>query len=78
MSIGFLPGFSIIIRAIFNDLGQNSSRSIAFNIYIGFTGPSVGSYFSIPAVIRSTPGAFFCFNVLISSFFLSEYFKAFL
>jgi hypothetical protein len=31
-SIGFLPGLVIIICAIFNDLGQYSSRSMALNI----------------------------------------------
>ena len=42
-----------------NDLGQYSSRSVALNIYIRFTSPSSGSSFSILAVIRSRPGAFF-------------------
>ena len=37
-SIGFLPGLGIIIIcAIFNDLGQYSSRSVALNIQ-GVTG----------------------------------------
>jgi len=40
-SIGFFPGLCIIIiGAVFNDLGQYSSRSMALNIYIRFTGPS--------------------------------------
>ena len=58
--LDFFPGLGIIIIcAIFNDLGQYSSRSMAFNIYIRFTSPSFGSSFSILAVIRSRPGAFF-------------------
>jgi hypothetical protein len=32
---------------------------MALNIYIRFTGPSVGSSFSVLAIIRSRPGAFF-------------------
>jgi len=46
-SIGFFPGLGIIIIcAIFNDLGQYSSRSMALNLYIRFTGPSLGSSFA--------------------------------
>jgi hypothetical protein len=60
MSIGFFQGLGIvIICAIFNDLGQYSSRSMALNIYITYTSPSFGKSFNILAVIRSRPGAFF-------------------
>ena len=68
MSTGFSPGLGIIImRAFFNGLGQYSSRSMMLNICIRFTSPSFGSSCSILAVIRSRPGAFFLFNILISS-----------
>jgi hypothetical protein len=65
MSIRFFPGLGIIIIcAVFNDLGQYASRSMVLNIYIRFTSPSIGSCFSILAVIRSRPGAFFFFYLL--------------
>ena len=57
-SVGFFPGLVItIICAVFNDLGKYSSRSMALNIYVGFTSP-FGSSFSILAAIRSRSGAF--------------------
>jgi hypothetical protein len=58
----------IIICAIFNDLSQYSSRSMALNIYFSYTSPYLGNSFSILAVIRSRPGAPFWFNIFISSF----------
>jgi len=45
---------------------------MALNIYIRFISPSFGSSFSILAVIRSKPGDFLWFNVLISSFVSSK------
>jgi len=41
---------------------------MALIVCIRFTRPSFGSAFSIMAVIRSKPGAFFLFNILILSF----------
>ena len=68
-SIGFFPGLGIIIICeIFNDLGQYLIRSMALNIYIRLTSLSFGSSFSILVVMRSRIGAFFLFNILISSF----------
>ena len=72
-SYEFFPGLCIIIICgIFNDLGQYSSRSMALNIYIRFIRPSFDSSFSILAVIKSKPGDFLWFNVLISSFVSSK------
>ena len=66
MSIGFFPGLgSIIICACFNDLGQYSSRIIAFSMYKRFSSPFCGNSFSILAVMRSIPGAFLWFNFVI-------------
>ena len=68
MSYEFFPGLSIIIICrIFNDLGQYSSRIMALNVYIRFISSSFGSSFSILAVIRSKPGAFLWFNILLPS-----------
>jgi len=63
MPIGFFPGLGIIIiRAIFNDLGHYSSRSVALNnTYIRFAVPSFGSSFNILAVTASRTGV--CFLV---------------
>jgi hypothetical protein len=42
VSVGFFPGSGIIIIcAVFNDLGQSLSRSMALNTYIRFTSPSL-------------------------------------
>jgi hypothetical protein len=59
-SIGFFSCLGIIIIcAIFNDVGQYLSRSMALNVYIRCTGASFGIYFSILAVIKSSAVVFF-------------------
>ena len=59
MSIGYFSRLGIIICAVFIDLGQYSSRRMAFNIYIRLTSSSCGISCSILAVIRSRLCAFF-------------------
>ena len=66
ISVGFFPGFGIMIFASFRDTGQYSNLGIGLNMYRRVCRPSGGISCIICAVLRSGPGALSGLRCLIA------------